>query len=75
MRSDQEHRWLRFIVGLALLSGFFAFLTTSPRPPGIAGEIIDRNLSQDIEATALFYADLDRMSEIEERLVDCRTTR
>ena len=63
-----NNRWLRFFFGLALLAGFFAFLTTTPRPPGTAGEIITRNLNQDIQATALFYADLDRMPEIEDRL-------
>ncbi len=70
-----DRRWVRFVIGLALLSGFFAFLTTDPRPPGIAGKIIERNLNQDIQTTALFYADLDRMSEIEERLKTSQTTR
>ena len=63
-----SNRWLRLCIGIALLGGFFAFLTTNPRLPGTAGEIVDRNLSQDIQATALFYADLDRMPEIENRL-------
>ena len=61
-------RWLRLAVGVAGLAGFFWFLTTRPLPPGAAGQIIDRNLRQNVQATALFYADLERMPAIEEGL-------
>ena len=63
-----DRGWVRLCIGVAILAGFFAFLAARPRPPGMAGEIIDHNLGQDIQATALFYMDLDRMPEIEERL-------
>ena len=65
---EMNRRWLRLCIGIALLAGFFALLTTQPRPPGIAGEIIDRNLQQDVQTTALFYTDLETMPELEERL-------
>jgi hypothetical protein len=61
-------RWLRFAIGVAGLAGFFWFLTTRPLPPGAAGEIIHRNLREDVQATALFYADLERMPAIEKTL-------
>jgi len=64
-----KRRWLRFVVGVGIVGGFFWFLTTRPIPPGPAGEIIDRNLREDVQATALFYADLERMPAIEERLM------
>jgi hypothetical protein len=64
----RKNRWFRLLVGLALLAGFFAFLSTSPCPPGMAGELIQRNLRQNVQATALLYSDLDRMPEIERRL-------
>jgi hypothetical protein len=70
-----NNRWLRLCIGLAILVGFFAFLTTKPRPPGMAGEIIDRNLRQDVQATALIYSDLDRMPEIEHRLESIQRSR
>jgi hypothetical protein len=59
---------LRFAAGVAALSGFFWFLTTKPVPPGVAGELINRNLREDVQVTALFYADLERMPAIEKRL-------
>jgi hypothetical protein len=63
-----SNRWLRLCIGLALLGALFGFLSAKPRPPGMAGAIIDHNLEHDIQATALFYMDLERMQEIEKRL-------
>jgi hypothetical protein len=63
-----ERRWVRRGLGLALLAAVLAFLITGPGLPGPAGTIIQRNIDQDIQATALFYMDLDRMPEIQEDL-------
>lgn len=60
--------WARFAIGVGILSAFFWFLTTRPVPPGVAGQIIDRNLREDVQADALFYADLERMPAIEKKL-------
>ena len=62
------HRWLRFLIGLCLFALFFGFLCTAPRPPGLAGKLILRNLDHDVQATALFYSDLECMLQIEQRL-------
>jgi hypothetical protein len=63
-----KNRWIRLCIGLTVLAAVFGFLSTEPRPPGMAGAIIDRNLEHDVQATALFYMDLDRMPEIQRRL-------
>ena len=34
-------RWVRLIAGVAALVASFALLVTIPRPPGMAGEIIE----------------------------------
>ena len=57
-------RVLRFFVGLLLLGGLIALLAVGPAP----GPVLRNNAEQDIEATALFYMDLDEMQELEERL-------
>ena len=67
-RRDLTGRLLRFGLALALVGLALALLVAGPRPPGMAGEIIQRNLEQDVQATALFYMDLERMPRIEERL-------
>ena len=56
--------WWRLAAGILLLSGFILLLATAPLP----GSVLRHNHEQDIEATALFYMDLDRMQEIERTL-------
>jgi hypothetical protein len=57
-------RWLRFCGGLFLLGGLVTLLAAGPLP----GPVLRNNADQDIEATALFYMDLDEMPELEWRL-------
>ncbi len=60
-------RLLRFVIGLVLVVGFYTFLAAAPIP-GFFGEFLQRNVDEDIEVTALFYADLEDYYDIEERL-------
>ena len=71
-RNRRAGRWLRFGLALALVAAAMAFLASEPRPPGMAGKIIERNLEHEVQASALFYMDLDRMPEIEDRLARTR---
>ena len=57
-------RWLRFCAGLLFLGGLIAVLAVGPAP----GPVLRNNAEQDIEATALFYMDLDEMQHLERRL-------
>ena len=57
-------KWLRFGAGLLLLAGFIALLAAGPTP----GPVLKHNLDQEIQATALFYMDLDDMQNLERRL-------
>lgn len=61
-------RWSRFAFGLALILGLIAFFISQPVPAGKAGEVILRNLDADVQTTALFYMELDRMPELERHL-------
>ena len=63
-----KQRCVRFVFGLALLGGFFAFVVGVPHPGGEAGAFLDQTEAMDIQTTALFYSDLERYSEIEGRL-------
>jgi hypothetical protein len=49
---------------LLVLAGLIAFLAMGPTP----GAVLRNNAEQDIQATALFYMDLDEMPELERRL-------
>ena len=57
-------KWLRFGAGLLLLAGFIALLAAGPTP----GPVLQHNLDQEIQATALFYMDFDEMQDLELRL-------
>lgn len=60
--------WLRLGVALTLLAALVVWLTLGHVPPGVAGRVIRSNLSHDVQATALFYSDLEAMGDIEGRL-------
>jgi hypothetical protein len=63
-----RNRWLRLGVGTAVLATVFALLSQGPLVPGVAGRVLEHNREHDLEATALFYSDLERMPEIQARL-------
>ena len=51
--------WLKFALGLAALLGFAWLLASGVTPPGAAGEVLRHNQAQGIDATALFYTELE----------------
>jgi hypothetical protein len=59
------NRWLRLGVGVAILAAAFALLARGPLVPGSAGRVLQHNREHDLEASALFYTDLERMPEIQ----------
>ena len=68
-RADRSrNRWLRLLVGAAVLAAAFAVLARGPLVPGAPGLVLEHNREHDLQTTALFYTDLERMPEIEARL-------
>jgi hypothetical protein len=61
-------RWLRFLIGLALLSLCIGFFASGYSPPGVLGEVLRHNQRHDIDASPLFYTEVENMSELEEGL-------
>ncbi len=60
-------RLVRLAVGLAVLGGVFWFFAFGPAWPGFAGRVLESNVNNDIQATALSYRDLERIDEIAAR--------
>ena len=50
------------LVGLGLMTTLFMSGVT---PPGVAGEVIRHNRAQAIDASPLFYSDVENMQELE----------
>ena len=53
------------VVILAAVAGFFSSGVT---PPGPAGEVLRHNQSCDIDASPLFYSEVENMHELEQGL-------
>ena len=62
--------WIKFIVGLAGLSMFFGFFASGYSFPGIFGEVLRHNQKYAIDASPLFYTEVDNMSVLEDGLED-----
>jgi len=58
-------RWGRFIVGLTLLVLAVVFFSSGYTPPGVCGEVLRHNQALSIDASPLFYSEVENMAELE----------
>ncbi|HOP06430.1 MAG TPA: hypothetical protein PLF13_03975 [candidate division Zixibacteria bacterium] len=69
MISKQHHsltnRLFRFLVGLAALTLFYVWIMSGVTPPGICGSVIRHNRAANIDASPLFYSDVEHMNSLE----------
>lgn len=56
----------KFLIGLAILILMVCFFSSDYTPPGIFGEVLRHNKECDIDASPLFYSEVENMSELEE---------
>jgi hypothetical protein len=68
--EHERKQWLRFFFGLVLLSGFFAFFASGYTPPGAFGDVLRNNQEKDIDASPLFYSEVENMHELEAGLAE-----
>jgi hypothetical protein len=52
----------KFVAGTLLLAAAVATLMRGYTPPGPAGEVFRNNLRHDIDATPLFYTEVDSLA-------------
>ncbi|MFH2055115.1 MAG: hypothetical protein ABIJ61_04085 [bacterium] len=71
MRHDFRS-WLRFLAGLGGLALMVIFFSSGIAPPGVCGEVLRHNQSCDIDASPLFYSEVENMSELEAGLAALR---
>jgi len=58
-RSTDFAAWAKFVAGVLLLAGVVLGLMQGYTPPGPAGEVFRNNLRYGIDATPLFYTELE----------------
>ncbi len=69
MRDSQDYQeprrgfaaWAKFITGALLLAGAVLALMQGYTPPGPAGEVFRNNLRRRIDATPLFYTEVESL--------------
>jgi hypothetical protein len=66
---------LRFAAGVALLSLTVMLFASGYSPPGLCGEVLRHNQEHGIDASPLFYSDVENMGELEEGLAMLRRAR
>jgi hypothetical protein len=64
--------WLKFISGILLLIMVIGFFSSGITPPGVFGEVLRHNMNNDIDASPLFYSDLENMAELEKGVQEMR---
>ena len=65
-RESRLRAWLKFGVGLVVLSALVAFFASGYTPPGAFGEVLRHNQAHDIDASPLFYTEVENMPELEQ---------
>ena len=64
--------WIRFFAGLTLLSVTVAFFMSGVTPPGACGEVLRHNQSAQIDASPLFYSEVEHMAALEDGVKEQR---
>lgn len=59
-------RWFKFFIGLVILAILIFFFASGYSPPGILGEVLRHNQAEGIDASPLFYTEVENMSELED---------
>ncbi|UCG53697.1 MAG: hypothetical protein JSW58_09130 [Candidatus Latescibacterota bacterium] len=74
VNPDRRSRWLRFVVGVTLFVLGVTFFASGYTPPVALGTVLRHNQTHDIDASPLFYTDVENMLDLERRLADSRNT-
>jgi len=62
--------WLKFIVGLTILTLMVLFFASGITPPGVCGEVLRHNQQNDIDASPLWYMEVENMAEYEKAILN-----
>jgi hypothetical protein len=77
MRSRIKNRgvlkkWFKFLAGLVLLFLIVLFFSSGYSPPGVFGEVLRHNQECSIDASPLFYSEVENMTELEQGVRELR---
>ncbi len=64
-REPLKKRLLKFMAGLSAIVIFYIILAAGTTPPGICGEVLRHNRANKIDASPLFYSEVENIRELE----------
>jgi len=67
-KMNRARAWMRFFLALILFAAFTAFFASGYTPPGLFGKVLRHNQANDIDASPLFYTEVENMTELEDRV-------
>jgi hypothetical protein len=71
-KETRPRAWLKFGVGLVVLSALVVFFASGCTSPGAFGEVLCHNQAHDIDASPLFYTEVENMPELEQGVKELR---
>jgi len=66
--NSVRHRLLRLFIGIMVITGLFLLAAYSSPPPDFAGEVVRHNILMEIDASPLFYSEVENFTELEHGL-------
>ena len=58
-------RLAKLLAGVLVIAGLAVLLGSGATPPGVLGEVIRHNRANQIDATPLFYTEVENMQDLE----------
>lgn len=65
VREPLKKRLLKFGLGLAVIFIFYLIIAAGATPPGICGEVLRHNRANNIDASPLFYSEVENIRELQ----------
>ena len=59
--TKQRTGWVRLLAGVVAIACFVLFLMQGHTPPGATGDVFRNNMRHGIDATPLFYTDVESL--------------
>ena len=66
LKNSRAKDWLKFFAGLLIMAFIFGFFASGYSLPGACGEVLRHNQKDGIDASPLFYMEVENMSELED---------
>jgi hypothetical protein len=61
-------KWQRFSIAMLFLALVILFFSSGWTPPGPAGDVLRHNQQRDIDASPLFYSEVENITDLQKEL-------